>query len=167
MRSRRSRAASARAGRASRSYMRPSRALVLPAVARDRDELAQRGVELLRARTFEPLAQDRDYLRLRAAVHEDDEAEAEALLVLAVEPLELGERLGIVVRSLFRRGSGRQLPRADRGVRVQRLELLGLRQTGDHLVRRVERVRVLGQVRDECRLSLEELRELLVAQLPR
>ena len=73
----------------------------------------------------------------------------------------------IVVGSLFRRGASRQLPGAHRGVRVQRLELLVLGEAGDDVVGRVERVVAPGQSLDERRLAFEELRELLLAQLPR
>jgi hypothetical protein len=147
--------------------MRPWRSSPFPAVARDRDELSQRGVELLFACPLQALTEDRHDLGLRAAVDEDDEAEAEALFVLAVEPVELGERRGIVVRSLFRRRVRRQLLRADRRVRVQRPELLVLGEGGDDVVGRVERVVTLREPLDERRLPLEELRELLLAQLPR
>src|SRR5438132_8618083 len=74
----------------------PDEALAaLPAVARDRDELVQRGLELLLAGAREPFAQDRENLRLRTPVDEDDEAETEPLLVRAVQPPELGEHLGV------------------------------------------------------------------------
>src|SRR3954447_19279315 len=65
--------------------------LAAPAVDRDRDELVDRGLELLLARPRAALAQDRQDLALRAAVHEDDEAEAEPLLVGRVQRRELAQ----------------------------------------------------------------------------
>src|SRR5262249_61004415 len=81
-----------------------------PSVLGDRDELVERGRELLLARPLEPLAQDRDELRLRPPVDEDDEAEAELLLVGAVELVELGHDIG----SLLGGGACGQLCRGDR-----------------------------------------------------
>jgi len=57
--------------------------------------------------------------------------------------------------------------RADRGMRVQRLGFLGLGELRDRLVSRFERVLALREQIDEARAPLEELRELVGAQLPR
>src|SRR5262249_45704448 len=121
--------------------MRPSPAsAVLPPVSRDRNELVECRVELLFATPFEASPQDRDDLALRPSVDEDDEAEAEALLVLAVQPLELRERSRIVLGALFRRGARRRRPCADRRMGVQRLELLGFGELVDHVAGRLERM---------------------------
>src|SRR5206468_3194124 len=95
-RSRPSRAPSAPGTRATRSRTGPLPA-PLPAVAGDRDQLAKPRLELLLARPLEPLAQHLEDLRLRAAVYEDDEAEAELLLVDLVEVRKLGQdhRVGV------------------------------------------------------------------------
>src|SRR5207244_1565696 len=95
---------------------------------------------------------------------EDDEAEAEALLVAAVELRQLGQHPRIRVGALLDGGTRRQPPRADRGMRVQRLELLLLGQRARSLVgRRPERVLALRQPLDEGGAPLEELRELVDA----
>jgi len=52
-------------------------------------------------------------------------------------------------------------------VGVEGLELLCLAQLPDHLRCRLERVLPLGEHLDEAGPPLEELRELLDAQLPR
>ena len=97
----------------------------MPSVHRDLHELVDAGLELLVARPLEPLAQDRDDLAPRAAVDEDDEAEAEPLLVGAVQLGELGEHAGIVVGALLGRASApTSRLRADRRVRVEHLLLL-------------------------------------------
>src|SRR4029453_19552474 len=81
--------ASKRAGRATRSRKDPS--ALEPAVAGNRDQLAQACLELLLARSLEALLQDLQDLGLRAAVDEDDEPEAELLLVDLVQVGELGQ----------------------------------------------------------------------------
>src|SRR5207248_1259524 len=88
-----------------------------PSILRDRDELVEPGVELRGARPLEPFAQDRDELGARAAVHEDDEAKAETLLVRAVQLCELREH-GRILAVLLRRAL------ADARVRRERFELL-------------------------------------------
>src|SRR5581483_6151217 len=124
-RSRRSRqwcGTSGRRGRASR-WRRSLGAA--PSVLCDRDELLDGGVELFLACALDALAQHLEDLRLRPAVDEDDEAEAEALLVLAVEALELVQDLRIGVGALLGGRAGREAGAlADRRVRVQGLELL-------------------------------------------
>ena len=123
-RSRRSpwwRGTSGRRGRASRWRTTLGAA---PPVLRDRDELLHGRVQLLGAGAVDPRAQHLEDLRLRPPVDEDDEAEAEPLLVLGVQPRELGERLGVGVRPLLGGGArgqaaararspgGRSVPRA-------------------------------------------------------
>jgi hypothetical protein len=60
-----------------------------------------------------------------------------------------------------------QVAGADRGMRVQSLSLLLLRELGEGLLRRPERVLSLGKQLDQPRSALEELCELLDRQLPR
>ena len=73
-------------------------------------------------------AQHLEDLPLRPPVDEDDEAEAVTRLVLAVQPRELGQHVGIVVRSLLGGRASREARGADGGMRVEGLELLGLAQ---------------------------------------
>src|SRR5439155_11128297 len=96
-RSPRSRGTSGTRGRASR---RDRDLSTPPSVLRDRDELAERGLELLVRRTFDACAQHIEDLVLRTPVHEDDEAEAVPRLVLLVEARELREHLRVRVASL-------------------------------------------------------------------
>jgi hypothetical protein len=49
----------------------------------------------------------------------------------------------------------------------QRLDLVVLGRVGEHLARLAERVLELGELRHEARVALEELGELVLAQLPR
>ena len=56
---------------------------------------------------------------------------------------------------------------ADRGMRRERLDLVLLTEPREDLIRLAERVLRLGEVLDEARAALEELRELLDRQLPR
>src|SRR5207244_7112776 len=110
--------ASERAGRATRSRTGPL-APFLPAVARDRDQLAQARLELLLARSLEALLQDLQDLGLRAAVDEDDESEAELLLVDLVQVGELGQDCRVAPAALL---GGRALGEGagpDCGMRVQ------------------------------------------------
>ena len=132
------------------------------------------------------VAQHLEDLRLRPPVDEDDEAEAEPLLVLGVQPRELGQRLGVGVGALLGgRACGEAAARADRGVGVQRLELLVLGQRGDHLAGVAERVlarrRACGRARvspsnssaswacasaaavDRARVGREQERDVVVA----
>ena len=55
----------------------------------------------------------------------------------------------------------------DRRVGVEDLVLLLVGELGDHLGRVLERIVALGEQLDEPRPALEELGELLGAQLPR
>src|SRR5207253_8714489 len=89
-RSRRPRAASARGSRATRSRRDPSALAVLVAVAGDRDQLLEPGLQLLVARPLEALAQHVEDLGLGPPRDEHDEAEAELLLVDLVQVRELG-----------------------------------------------------------------------------
>ena len=59
------------------------------------------------------------------------------------------------------------MSRADRRVRAECLDLLLLREAQEHVLGVLERVLQLGKPLDEARLALEELAELLGAQLPR
>jgi len=124
-------------------------------------------MELLLSAPLETGAQHLENLRLWPAVDEDDKPEAELLLVDLVEVGELGQHDRVGIGSLLHGRALREVARADRRVRVQRLELLGLVQPGDHLGRGLERVVALRQQLDEARPALEELGELLDAQLPR
>src|SRR5439155_4248129 len=100
-------------------------------------------------------AQDRDDLTAGAAVDEDDEAEAELVLVGAVELAQLLEHVRVLVLALLRGGTGgKTRALTDRGVGVQRIELVGLAQLGDHVVGEVERVRAAAQDLDEARPAL-------------
>src|SRR5215472_15033554 len=169
MRSRRSRAACAGRGSATRSCRSRSRAsAALPPVAGDGDELAESGVELLVARALEPLPQDGDDLPLRSPVDEDDEAEAERLLVRPVQRGELSEHGGVVVGALLGGGTGGETGAlADRRVRRQCLELLFIGQLSDRCLGPVEGLLTLAENLDQPRPALEELGQLVLAQLPR
>src|SRR5207248_3118250 len=118
------------------------------------------GVELLLARVPQSHAQLRKDLRARAAVHEDDEAEAEALLVRVVELGKLCED-GWVVAVLL----GRAL--ADARMRRERLDLLVLAQAARDVARTREWIVLGRELLDEARPSAEQLRELVDRQLPR
>ena len=116
------------------------------------------------ARSLDPLAQHLEDLRLRPAVDEDDEAEAEPLLVLGVQARELGEHLRVGVVALLGGGarargpSARRSPGARRAPRASRPPV----ELGDHGLARVpsgsSRVR---EPLDEARAALEELGELV------
>ena len=87
---------------------------------------------------------------------------------VGVQARELGEHLGVGVGALLRgraRREARRLP--DRRVGVEHLVLLVVGELGDHLGRVLERILALGEQLDEPRPPLEELGELLGAQLPR
>src|SRR5262249_44194639 len=131
-RSPRSRATIAAAGRASRSHRRPARAAAAarrsrasPTILGDRDQLAQRGLELVVRRAVDPVPQDLEDRGFGTPVDENDEAKAMPALVLDVELGELGEHGRILVRSLLggRTGGGSSaLP--DRRMGVENLLLL-------------------------------------------
>ena len=134
----------------------------------DRDQLPHRRVELLLAGARDALAQHVEDLRLRPAVDEDDEPEAELLLVDLVLVGELRQHRRVGVLALLRRRAGREAAaRTDGRVCVERLDLLLLAERVDHLVRPLERVVELGEPLDERRPALEELGQLVDAQLPR
>ena len=110
------------------------------------------------------LAEDRDDLAPRPAVDEDDEAEAEPLLVGAVQLGQLGEHLGIVVGALLGRRARRQaLARTDRRVRVEH-RLLLVRPRGSGRRRVPGRAdRRASRAARRARVPFEQLRELLGA----
>ena len=136
-------------------------------VLRDRNELAEARLELVVGRVVDPQAQHLEDLVLRAAVHEHDEAEAVARLVLGVELLELGEHRGVVVRPLLGGRPCREpRPLADRRVRVEDLALLVVGDLVHERPRPHERVGLGGEPLDEPRAALEELAQLLGCQLP-
>ena len=113
--------------------------------------------------------QHRDELGARAAVDEDDEAEAEALLVGGVQLGELRQHLRVLRRglALLGRRAAAEPPLADARMVRQRLDPLLLGQPGEHLARAAERVLLLGERLDEAAAGLEEVGELVHAQLPR
>ena len=101
-------------------------------------------------------------------VHEDDEAEAVLLLVGLVQLRENGEEHRVLVGALLPRGLlGDVHALADAWMRPQRLDLLVLGCIGEHLARLAEGILELGQLLHEARMALEELGELVFAQLPR
>lgn len=138
-----------------------------PAVAGDRDEFLERRRQLLLARPGESLAEDRDQIRARPAVHEDDEPKSELLLVVTVQPTELGGDLGLGLLPLLPGRPVGEAPGSDGRVRVYCLDFLGLRQPGDHSFGATERIVGLGEALRESGPSLEELHELIYGQLPR
>ena len=80
---------------------------------------------------------------------------------------ERGEEGGVLIRALLQRRALRASSLADPGVRVQRLDLSLLRQSGQNGARLPERVLEAGELGREPRVALEELVELGEAQLPR
>src|SRR5262249_31281200 len=158
-------AASPRPGRATRSRTGPS--ALLPAVAGDRDQLLQAGLELFLLCSLEASLQDPHDLGLRAAVDEHDEAEAEFLLIHLVEIGELGQHGRMATAALLGGGPLGQVAGADRRMRVQGLTLLLWSQLTETLLCRSERVLTFREQLDEPRPALEELRELVDRQLPR
>src|SRR4051812_46433815 len=132
-----------------------------PAVDRDRDELLQARLEFVLARALDPLAQDRQDLRLRPPVDEDDEAEAELFLIGLIQLRELGKHGRIVLGALLRRRTRRQLAAGtDRRMRVEHFLLLLVAQRARELVRLAERVIELREPLDEARAAFEEPGEL-------
>src|SRR5687767_15432181 len=97
---------------------------MFPAVARDRDELAHGGLELLLPGVLEPRAEHVGDLALRTAVHEDDEAEPELLLVDLVQVRELRLDRGALVGALLPRRALGQVLRTDLRVRLEGLDEL-------------------------------------------
>ena len=88
-------------------------------------------------------------------------------LVLHVESSELREHLRLVVGSLLGGGARRQLRGSDRGMRVEDCPLVFHWELVDERPCAHERVGLERELLDEARPSLEELRELPGAQLPR
>ena len=78
-----------------------------------------------------------------------------------------GEDGRVGSRSLLGGRAHGEARRADRGMRVERLELLLLAQPSEHAVCLPERILDLGQSLDESGAALEELVELFGGQLPR
>lgn len=138
-----------------------------PAVAGDCDEFLERRRQLLLARPGESLAEDWHQIRARPAVHEDDEPKSELFLVGTVQPTELGCDLGLGLLPLLSGRPTREAPCPDGRVRVYCLDLLALCQPGDHSFGATERIIGLGEALSESGPSLEELPELVHAQLPR
>jgi hypothetical protein len=90
------------------------------------------------------------------------------LLVLAIEALELGEHLRVGVGALLGRRAGGELLRADGRVRVEDLEPLAWGQVSRcHTTRLSERILEFREQFHESGATLEELGELVDAQLPR
>ncbi len=102
------------------------------------------------------------------AIDEDDEAEAVPRLVLGVQALELGKDGRVVVRTLLGGGARRESGRADGRVRIENLTPLARGQVlHRHTAGLTERILQRSEPLDEARPPLEELGELLGAQLPR
>src|SRR5919108_1233911 len=114
-----------------------------------------------------PLPQDGEDLPARTAVDEDDEAEAELLLVGLVQPAQGREQRGILVGALLLLGGfgpgALPYPR----MRVQRLDTRLLGELLEHLPRLAERVVPARELLGQARVALEQRVELLDAQLPR
>jgi len=127
----------------------------------------QSGLEFLFGSALESLLQDLEDVGFRAAVDEDDEAEAELLLIDLVQVGELGQDRRMAAAALLGGRALREVASADRRVRVQCLSLLLLCQLRKDLLCRSERVVSLGEELDQPRAALEQLRELVGGQLPR
>jgi hypothetical protein len=138
-----------------------------PSVLRDRDELLERGLELLVGRAVDPYPQHLEDLALGPAVDENDEAEAVPGFLLCIEAGELRDHVRLVVRSLLRRGARRELRRTDRRMGVEDCSLVLRRELVDERPRTHERVGLVRETLDEARTPLEQLGELVDAQLPR
>ena len=90
------------------------------------------------------------------------------LLVGGVQAGELREHVRVGVGALLgRRARGEPGALADRGMRGEDLALLVRGKLVDERARTDERVGLGGEPLDEARPALEELGELLGAQLPR
>ena len=98
---------------------------------------------------------------------EDDEAEAELLLVDLVEVRELGEDRRIGVRALLGGRPLGEVPRADRRVRLSASICSSSGRPRSTSSARPSGSSQLGEPLDEARAALEELAELFGAQLPR
>ena len=106
-------------------------------------------------------------LRARPLVDEDDEAKPELLLVGLVEAPERRDQDRVLVAPLLADRARRAVARTDRRVRVERLDLLRLGKLLEHASGLAEWVLEPAQHLDEPGSPLEELGELLGAQLPR
>ena len=127
-----------------------------------------RGPKLFLARPLHPLAQDRDDLAPRPPVHEDDEAEAERRFVLGVQlrrarrappgsssvPCSRRERSDVGAPPIA--GCASSISFCSSSVSVER-----------DLARVAERIVEQREPLDEARAALEQLGELVDAQLPR
>ena len=104
----------------------------------------------------------------RAPIHEDDEAEAELPLIQRVQGRELDEQARVVRLALFGgRACGQSCALADRRVGCECLDLLVLAQPREDVVCSLEGILDLRELLDQSRATLEELAELVDAQLPR
>ena len=72
-----------------------------------------------------------------------------------------------LVGPLFGGGTGGERLGADRRVRVEHFLLLFVGEARRDLARTSERIFELGEALDEARAALEQVRQLLDAQLPR
>ena len=140
-----------------------------PAVDGDRDQLAERGVELHVA--SDGRCRARSTSRISAfgrRFDEHDEAEAVARLVLRVQARELGEHLRLGVGALLRGRPCETSPTAGRS-RGARREPRSSRSSGSSWTsvraRSSERI-LVGEPLDEPRPALEELGELVGASAP-
>ena len=141
-----------------------------PSILRDGDELAAARCRAPpRACSRSAREAPRRISRFGLPVDEDDEAEAELLLVHLVQVRELGEDGGVGRPRPARRqsaprdrgaGRSRDAPRAPRPCRPRRASR-GRRPPAP------SGSSVVGELLDEARAALEELRELLDRQLPR
>ena len=107
---------------------------------------------------LEPLAENGEDLRARSLVDEDDEAEAELLLVALVQTPEGGEERGVVVGALLLGGALRPAALTDPRMRVQRLDLRVLREAREDGARLAERVLALRELLRQAGVALEQLR---------
>jgi hypothetical protein len=117
-------------------------------------------LELVGPLPLESLAQHRHEFSSCAPVDEDDELEAETLLVGLVQAGELLEHIWLGTPLLV---GGLADPRMSR----QRGDLVGLGQREGDLLGDLERVLACCQLVDEARPPGEERRQLVGAQLPR
>ena len=91
-----------------------------------------------------------------------------ARLVLGVQARELGEHLRLGIGALLGRRARREAGAlADRRVRGEDLDLLGVRQLVHERRRARERIGLAREPLDEARAALEEAGQLVGAQLPR
>ena len=163
------RAASGTAGRASRRDTRRRRSRMLPAVAARSRRARASAVSSSSSRVRSSrVAQHADELALRPPVDEDDEAEAELLLVDLVQVRELGEHLGVAVGALLAAERSERFFAPIRGCASSASTsfVLAAARRRRRRARRAGR-RSSREPLDEARAALEELGELVDAQLPR